>query len=117
MSWKGEPGRPGQTPEIDFGFIVTSKSWDESVAEFSRTLNEVLDKLHKEKPLKAGDMVRLRSGGPADDGGGSRGSGAVRVVPGQGKPGRQFSRGRARPGRTGLAQEGITDPRVSAGKR
>ncbi|MBO4648984.1 MAG: DUF2158 domain-containing protein [Lentisphaeria bacterium] len=31
---------------------------------YRKTLNEVLDKLHKEKPLKAGDTVRLRSGGP-----------------------------------------------------
>lgn len=63
MSWAGEPGPKG--PEMDYIIhVVNLRNLHKSMDNYSKTLNEVLDKLHKEKPLKAGDTVRLRSGGP-----------------------------------------------------
>ena len=62
MSWKGEPGQPG--PKVNWIYELNLMFLHASMARYCITLNEVLDKLAKEKSLKAGDTVRLRSGGP-----------------------------------------------------
>ena len=53
--------------ELERYFAVpesTPSGLEKAMAKYRRTLKEVLDKLDKEKSLKAGDTVRLRSGGP-----------------------------------------------------